>query len=62
MKTHKGLSKRLKISARGKVKYKKGNMNHIMSGTSGKRRRRLSQRGFLANPAMARKFIRALGG
>lgn len=41
-KTHKGLSKRVKVTARGKVKRKASFGGHLMSGKSGKRRRRVS--------------------
>ncbi len=60
MKTHKGLNKRVRISAGGKVKYKKSNMGHLMSGKSGSRRRRLRKAGTLANKALAAKIIRAV--
>ena len=41
-KTHKGLSKRVKVTAKGKVKHKKAGCGHLMSGKNAKRRRRLS--------------------
>ena len=41
-KTHKGLSKRVKITATGKVKHKRTGGGHLMSGKSAKRRRRVS--------------------
>lgn len=40
-KTHKGLSKRVKVSARGKVMRKKAGMGHLMSSKTSKRRRQL---------------------
>jgi large subunit ribosomal protein L35 len=40
-KTHKGLSKRVKVTGTGKVKRKRCNGGHLMSGKSGKRRRRI---------------------
>ena len=40
-KTHKGLKKRVKVTARGKVLHKRANSGHLMSGKSAKRRRRL---------------------
>jgi len=39
-KTHKGLSKRIKITASGKVKRKRACGGHLMSGKDAKRRRR----------------------
>ena len=41
-KTHKGLSKRVKVTASGKVKHKKTGCGHLMSGKNAKRRRRLN--------------------
>ncbi len=40
-KTHKGLTKRVKITAAGRVKRKRSCGNHLMSGKSAKRRRRI---------------------
>ena len=40
-KTHKGLSKRVKVSAKGKVKRKKAGAGHLMSSKNAKRRRRI---------------------
>jgi len=41
-KTHKGLKKRVKVTATGKVKHKRTGGGHLMSGKSAKRRRRVS--------------------
>lgn len=41
-KTHKGLSKRVKVTASGKVKYKHAGTGHLMSSKNAKRRRRIS--------------------
>jgi len=40
-KTHKGLSKRFKITASGKVKHRRAGGSHLMSGKNAKRRRRI---------------------
>ena len=40
-KPHKGLRKRVKLSARGKVMRRKSFAGHLMSGKSGRRRQRL---------------------
>ncbi len=40
-KTHKGLQKRVKVSARGKVICKRPGSGHLMTGKSGTRRQRL---------------------
>jgi len=53
-KTHKGLVKRVKITARGKVKYRRSCGGHLMSGKSAKRRRRISNSAIMSN-VMAKK-------
>ncbi len=40
-KTHKGILKRLKVTATGKIIRKKGGKSHLLSVKTGKRRRRL---------------------
>jgi large subunit ribosomal protein L35 len=60
MKRHKGLAKRFKVSARGKVRYDKNNAGHLMTGKSGTRCRRLRKKGELANPKMAARIRRML--
>lgn len=40
-KPHNGLRKRVKLSARGKPRYKKPFAGHLMSGKTGRRRQRL---------------------
>jgi large subunit ribosomal protein L35 len=42
MKTHKGLRKRVKLSANGKVKRKRANGGHLMSTKNAKRQRRIN--------------------
>jgi len=41
-KTHKGLSKRVKVTATGKVKRNRTGAGHLMSSKNAKRRRRVS--------------------
>jgi len=53
-KTHKGLSKRVKITASGKVKHKRTGGGHLMSGKNAKRRRRVSSTAVVTGP-MAKK-------
>lgn len=36
LKTHKGLKKRIKVTAKGKVKRSKPGKSHLMSGKSGR--------------------------
>ena len=60
MKTHKGIKKRFKITAKGKLRYKHPGVGHLMSSKNAKRRRRLT------NPAVvsgiyAEKMKLALG-
>ena len=47
MKTHKSAAKRYKITANGKVKYKKQGLRHILTKKSTKRKRNLRHRGVL---------------
>ena len=44
-KPHKGLRKRVKVSARGKILRRKAGKRHLMSAKSSKRRRRLARSG-----------------
>lgn len=57
MKAHKGLRKRIRVSATGKVKYKPANAGHLMSGKSGNRKRKLRKPAILAGTV--RHAIRA---
>jgi large subunit ribosomal protein L35 len=62
MKTHKGLKKRVKISARGKVVFKAANAGHLMSGKSGNRRRKLRKKSQVGGPIAQRMRIALLQG
>lgn len=46
-KTHNGLRKRFKVTARGKVKYRRNFTGHLLSGKPGTRRQQLRQPGYL---------------
>jgi large subunit ribosomal protein L35 len=46
-KTHKGIAKRIKVSATGKVRYKRPGKSHLMSGKSGTRIRNLRRPGIM---------------
>ena len=48
-KSHKGLSKRVKITATGKVRRKRTGGGHLMSGKNAKRRRRVSSMDIVTN-------------
>ncbi|MFC1657793.1 50S ribosomal protein L35 [Candidatus Omnitrophota bacterium] len=41
LKTHRGISKRIKISKSGKVKYIAGGRSHLLTGKTRKRKRSL---------------------
>lgn len=52
LKTHKGISKRVKVTARGKMKREMAFAGHLMSGKTGKRCRRLRKRGAITGPKL----------
>jgi large subunit ribosomal protein L35 len=60
MKTHKGMKKRFKVSATGKVSHKRCGSSHLNSHKSGKRVRRLRKRTHLKVTAEARRIRFAL--
>lgn len=59
-KTHSGLRKRVKVSARGKVRYRKSFTGHLMTSKSGRRKQRLRRKGELLG-TVAKSARRALG-
>ena len=59
-KTHKGLSKRVKLTGRGKVKRRRSFKGHLLSSRSRKRLRRLNQP-TLVTGLMAKGIREALG-
>lgn len=54
MKTRKSCSKRYSVTSKGKVKYKKQGLRHILTKKSTKRKRNLRKAGILS-PAEAKK-------
>ena len=60
MKTHKGMKKRFKISANGKVSHKRCGSSHLMSHKSGKQVRRLRKKSTLSVSAEAKRIRFAL--
>ena len=60
MKTHKGMKKRFKISANGKVLHKRAGSSHLMSHKSGKQVRRLRKKAALTVTAEAKRIRFAL--
>jgi large subunit ribosomal protein L35 len=59
LKTHKGMKKRFKVSATGKVSHKRCGSSHLMSHKSGKRVRRLRKSTPLKVEAEARRIRNA---
>ncbi len=60
LKTHKGMKKRFKISANGKVLHKRAGSSHLMSHKSGKQVRRLRKKSSLSVTAEAKRIRFAL--
>jgi large subunit ribosomal protein L35 len=60
LKTHKGMKKRFKISATGKVSHKRCGSSHLMSHKSGKRVRRLRKSTTLKVTAEAHRIRNAM--
>lgn len=58
-KTHKGMRKRFKTTASGKVNHRKAFRGHKLSHKSGKRRRQLRRDGIVTGD-QARKISRAI--
>jgi large subunit ribosomal protein L35 len=60
LKTHKGLKKRFKVSATGKVSHKRCGSSHLMSHKSGKQVRRLRKKVQLSVSAEASRIRKAI--
>jgi large subunit ribosomal protein L35 len=52
-KTHKGLSKRVKITATGKIRRSRCGGGHLLSGKNAKRRRRIKSSAIITGRAAA---------
>ena len=59
-KTHKGLKKRVKVTATGKIKHKKAGAGHLMSKKSGNKQRRVTS-SMTMNKVSAEKALIKLG-
>jgi large subunit ribosomal protein L35 len=59
-KPHKGLRKRVKVSAGGKVRFKRSFTGHLLSAKSGRRKQRLRKVGCM-HGKIADNVKRALG-
>jgi large subunit ribosomal protein L35 len=60
LKTHKGMKKRFKVSANGKVQHKKCGSSHLMSHKNGKQVRRLRKKSTLNVSAETRRIRNAM--
>ena len=60
LKTHKGVKKRFKVSATGKVSHKRCGSSHLMSHKSGKKVRRLRKKSFVKVGVEAHRLRRAV--
>jgi large subunit ribosomal protein L35 len=60
LKTHKGIKKRFKVSATGKVSHKRCGSSHLMSHKNGKQVRRLRKKSVVKVSAEAHRLRRAL--
>jgi large subunit ribosomal protein L35 len=60
MKTHKGIKKRFKVTASGKLLYKKPSGNHLMCSKNAKRRKRLAHPGIITG--VYATMIKAMSG
>jgi large subunit ribosomal protein L35 len=60
MKTHKGMAKRFKVTAKGKLRYKHPSGNHLMNSKNAKRRRRIGSPAIITG-IYAEKLKLALG-
>jgi large subunit ribosomal protein L35 len=60
LKTHKGIKKRFKVSATGKVSHKRCGSSHLMSHKNGKKIRRLRKKSTLEISAEAHRLRRAV--
>jgi large subunit ribosomal protein L35 len=56
LKTHKGIVKRMKVTRKGKLKFKRCGKSHLMSSKGGKRGRHLRRRGVMSG-IEAKKMI-----
>jgi large subunit ribosomal protein L35 len=61
MKTHKGIKKRMRATAKGKIKYSKRGGRHLLSSKSSKRKGHLKRAGILSSGSIAKKMLRLLG-
>jgi large subunit ribosomal protein L35 len=59
-KTHKGLAKRVKVTARGKIKHRKAGAGHLKSVKSADRLRKIRRPATVTSKALTKKMVAAL--
>ena len=59
LKTHKGLKKRIKIGAKGKIKRLRAGKGHLLSGKSGRRKQHMRKKAGVS-PAFSKIMKKAL--
>ncbi len=59
-KTHKGLAKRVKVTANRKIKHRRAGASHLMSVKNAKRRRRIRRSVVVGSNTITRKMVNAL--
>ena len=59
LKTHKGLKKRIRVGAKGKIKRSRAEKGHLLSGKSGRRKEHLRKKAGVS-PAFSKIMKRAL--
>ena len=57
-KTHKGLSKRVKVTASGKIKHKRSGAGHLMSKKSSKHRKSVTSSTIMTSTRTATALIK----
>jgi large subunit ribosomal protein L35 len=60
-KTHKGLRKRFRVTAKGKLKRSQAGKKHLLSNKTGKRKRHLRET-VVAADKLAKKYVELMGG
>ncbi len=54
LKTHRGAKKRFRVTSKGKIKYKRAGLRHLLTGESRKRKRKLRKAGITTSEVMKR--------
>jgi large subunit ribosomal protein L35 len=60
MKTHKGLAKRIKVTASGKIKRRRSGSSHLMRSKNAKRRARIGSAAYVTG-TLCKKILAQLG-